>query len=232
MLTKQTLENGIDMELDQVTDADTSLVKEIAYEPSIYIQATVCMDWRQYSSFQLTQRESRHTKVVKDLRNAITLKLLKDILVRTESIFFSFNNTGSNDQCTTGYNVTYCFTVVNTGDSYLGDVAISSVDLGYSHPVEGIIAPQDKVLVTFTASIDSSINITASVEANPTLEDGTDIPSAATVSSDDPAGQRELEYSPAITIDNLVAIGNGGDDACSSARNYVEGPVSRNQRHK
>jgi hypothetical protein len=44
--------------------------------------------------------------------------------------------------------------------------------------------------------------------------------------STDSANQELIPYNPAISIDNLVYIGDDGSDGCPLARDFVEGPVS------
>lgn len=119
----------------------------------------------------------------------------------------------------------------NTGDSFLGTVQVTSDDLGFTGTIDGTIPPKESKILTYKTVIESTTNITASVEGNPTLDDGTDIPSAETVVASDPAGHRELQYSPSINIDNLVVIGNSGADSCGDARDYVEGPVRAKAWH-
>ena len=56
-----------------------------------------------------------------------------------------------------GYDVTYCFTVFNTGDSYLGSVTVTSDDLGFTGSIEGNVPPQESKVLTFKTSIELSL---------------------------------------------------------------------------
>jgi hypothetical protein len=149
------------------------------------------------------------------------------------------------NNCIPGTIITYCILITNTGDSYLSGLQIEISTLDYDLAVQGVVGPGESRSVAYTLPIEATIVATAKATANPTLgkdegrvsklnltnnntvtEDGTRIPSATTVMSSDPANQELIPYKPAISIDNLVYIGDGGSDGCASARDFVEGPVS------
>ncbi len=99
-----------------------------------------------------------------------------------------------------GGDVTYTYVVTNTGDSYLSDLIIvddagtptdTSDDVMLTSTecadLAGPVAPEANVSCTTTLAVTVDTTNIATVEGNPTLEDGTDIPSLDNPSDDDDA---------------------------------------------
>ncbi|MDH5607299.1 MAG: sortase, partial [Anaerolineae bacterium] len=92
-----------------------------------------------------------------------------------------------------GANITYCFTVTNTGDTYLDTVTISDSDLGITHTDMTLLsgstplAPAASLVYYYETTITGALINTASVSANPTDSGGVDIPGLTNPSDDDTA---------------------------------------------
>ena len=56
----------------------------------------------------------------------------------------------------------------------------------------------------------------------PCLDDGTNVPDTADVTSADPSGVDMLPYMPSVGIINIVYLGNDNGISCGSAVHYVE----------
>ena len=107
--------------------------------------------------------------------------------------------------------ITYCFTVTNTGDTYLDDIEITDSTLGITHanvvtqttlsdlPLP--LAPGGTVVFYFETTLTATLTNTASVAANPTLADGTDSGDDDVTDSDTAA----VELSTAIELASFDA---------------------------
>jgi uncharacterized repeat protein (TIGR01451 family) len=103
--------------------------------------------------------------------------------------------------------VTYCFHVLNSGDTYLDDITITDGDLGI--PPNTVtrksgrtpLAPGASTVYYFQGSLDVSLVNTAAVEANPTDSRGHDLPGVTSPTDTDSAAVVVLPSAPS----NLVA---------------------------
>ena len=72
--------------------------------------------------------------------------------------------------------VTYCFEIKNKGTSYLHNIVIVVSDLSVHSYSISSLAPGESIIVVFAATIAGDLNHNAVVTANPTRNDGTDLP--------------------------------------------------------
>lgn len=121
-----------------------------------------------------------------------------------------------------GSKVTYCFNVKNTGDSYLDNITLSNEKLTYSSKVS-LLAPGVSTMVTFQRTITSSLENVVKVIANPTLASGVDIPGQPDVTATDPSSVVQLEYKPAVTVNNTVYRGSSESKDCAKSVESVTG---------
>jgi hypothetical protein len=121
--------------------------------------------------------------------------------------------------------VTICMAVKNTGDSFLGSVAVTNPTISFTDSSIGSLAPGATKMLFAEGIITATVQNTAIVTANPTLASGDDIPNAADVKSSDSSGVELLNYQPVISIDNVVYLGHDAGATCGdvSARDYAEG---------
>ena len=86
-----------------------------------------------------------------------------------------------------GDDVTYCFKIINTGDTHLSVTQVVDTDLGVNIPVNMLLAPGDMTNVFYETTISGNLVNNASVSGNPTNPQGVDIPGINDVSDDDTA---------------------------------------------
>jgi len=109
--------------------------------------------------------------------------------------------------------VTYCFVVINTGDTHLNDVTLSDTDLDPDLMQNlGLLAPGQVVTVHTETVISGDLINTADVSGNPSNPDGSDIPGLPDVTDDDPAEVREV--APAIMLEKTVYAGHDSGASC------------------
>jgi uncharacterized repeat protein (TIGR01451 family) len=113
--------------------------------------------------------------------------------------------------------VTYCFEVINKGDSYLNNVVITDKELAYTTTLPKSLAPGESFTLTYPSTITAPLKNTAVVTANPTIKDGTDIPNTNDVTWSDASSVGELVYFPSVTVDNKVYIGTDNGLACNTS---------------
>ena len=122
--------------------------------------------------------------------------------------------------------VTYCFEVMNKGDSFLDDVVIVNKDLAFEEKLAKPLAPGESITVAYPSTITSSLKNTAVVTANPVTKEGSDIPDMKEVTWSDSSSVGELVYFPSISIDNRVYIGDDNGAACETAVESVSGKAN------
>ena len=125
-----------------------------------------------------------------------------------------------------GADVTYCFKVLNTGDSYLTDIEINNIQLdNFKDNSLGMLAPGSSAFISHEDQITGTVRNTAVVSANPVTEDGTDIPNTPYVTDHDPSSVARKSHEASIDIDNVVVYGKKNVRKCSSnlALEAVEG---------
>jgi len=120
---------------------------------------------------------------------------------------------------TPGTLVTYCFEVINTGDTFLNPVVVDDPLIGYNSGNLGLLAPGDRLMVHAESAMTADLTNLAEVVGNPSNEDGSDIPDTDDVSDDDPA-EVDTE-SPAIAISKTVYSGWDGGGNCPGSERLV-----------
>lgn len=123
----------------------------------------------------------------------------------------------------TGSNVTYCFMVKNTGDTFLDSITLSNPTLSFTDTTIPRLAPGVATTVAVRKTITGAFVNTVTVTANPTLGDGTDVPNAADVTDSDTSSIGEILFKPEVKIANTVYIGDNGATSCESSVESVEG---------
>lgn len=89
--------------------------------------------------------------------------------------------------------ITYCFQIINTGDSYLGDIELSDPQLGLTigslRPLSGTVplAPGKSLYYYYETVLNTSTTNTASTTGNPVDANGNDLPGVAKPSYQDTA---------------------------------------------
>ena len=124
--------------------------------------------------------------------------------------------------------VTYCFEILNKGDTFLSNVTLIDDELSFEQNLIAPLAPGGKTMLMVTTTINSTLKNTAFVTANPTLEDGTDIPDLNDVSWSDTSTVTKLDSFANITVENHVYIGNDDGASCgnqSVAMKSVSGKI-------
>ena len=119
---------------------------------------------------------------------------------------------GSNTQ------VTYCFSVTNTGDTYLNTIQLTDNTLGINQAnmtrKSGAtpLAPGASIVYYYETVISSTLLNTAEVAANPTNAAGEDLPGLNNPSATDTA--RVIKAAPAIVLNKTVYAGHDGGAGC------------------
>jgi|GEM_PF-2128844 len=111
-----------------------------------------------------------------------------------------------------GQSVTYCFEVINTGDTFLNPVIVDDPALGYTSTNLGNLAPGASVTVHVETVMNTDLLNVADVTGNPANPDGSDIPKMENVTDDDPA-EVDVE-TPAIDLMKTVYSGWDGGGSC------------------
>ncbi len=126
-----------------------------------------------------------------------------------------------------GAPVTYCFTVTNTGDTYLNDISIDDPDLGINVANLTLIsgsqplAPAAQLVYYYETTIAGDLTNTATASGNPTDATGTDLPEVPNPSATDDA--RVVVANPDINLDKTVYLGHDNGASYASAVEHVIG---------
>lgn len=123
---------------------------------------------------------------------------------------------------TAGKACTYCFRVVNTGDTVLTNVLLTNdqLDIVTTRDIK-TLAPGESMEVSFPSSIDASILNTASVVGTPATSSGDLIKGLDDVKDTDPS---EVELvTPAVNVENTVYLGDSGPQVCADATESENG---------
>ncbi|MCF6287927.1 MAG: hypothetical protein L3J53_01645 [Proteobacteria bacterium] len=114
--------------------------------------------------------------------------------------------------------VTYCFVVTNTGGTHLDSINVTDGTIGIVHAnltlVSGTLplAPGASVTYFFDGTLTADLVNTASVTANPTDENGVDLPNGVDPTDDDTAEVSIL--TPAVDLQKTVYLGHDGGASC------------------
>jgi uncharacterized repeat protein (TIGR01451 family) len=117
-----------------------------------------------------------------------------------------------------GDDITYCFTVTNTGDTYLDGITIDDTDLGIDRTdltlLSGSEPLADGASMTFyyPSIIIGDLTNTADASGNPTDSGGTDIPGLTNPTDSDTA--QVAMYAPGIDIQKTVYAGHDSGASC------------------
>jgi hypothetical protein len=121
-----------------------------------------------------------------------------------------------------GTAVTFCFKVVNMGDTPLTNIRIVNADLGYTQTIAATTLAKkgDSTVVSVERTIVNDASNIVVVTAQPNV----DRLNLADVTSSDPSRAGKLAVTPSITIDHKVYAGaNDGGAQCNNASDAVEG---------
>lgn len=126
-----------------------------------------------------------------------------------------------------GNAITYCFVVTNTGDTYLDDIDLDDNDLGLDEAdmtwLSGSmpLAPTESLVYYYETTILMDLVNTASVEANPSEADGTDLVGVPQQTFTDTAVVDQV--SPNITLNKTVSLGAyaGGGASCRGSQSVA-----------
>lgn len=114
--------------------------------------------------------------------------------------------------------VTFVFEVTNTGDTHLGDLALTDVSLGIDQSdwvlVDGTvpIPPLGSARFLYEATVDADVVNSATVTANPTSSTGTDLLGTYSVQATDTATVER--YTPDVLLTAGVYLGLDGGASC------------------
>ena len=117
--------------------------------------------------------------------------------------------------------IVYCFRITNSGDSYLSDILVESKAMNFIQRLNTSLAPGATTLLKVPGSIVSTVQTVATVTANPSLHDGSDIEGMPNVTSTDTSSVGKLNYVARVLVDNTVYKGLDGTRGCSSASNSI-----------
>lgn len=105
-----------------------------------------------------------------------------------------------------GGDVTFCFTVTNTGDSYLDSITINDDKLDFSQTLTGVLAPSESIVVTYPSQIRGDLRNVGTVTAVPVSITGEKVGLDDVEDSDD-STVGQFDYVGGISIDNTVSSG-------------------------
>lgn len=140
-----------------------------------------------------------------------------------KTVYLGHNSGAScpGSESVTGVNgtaVTYCFRVINTGNTYLSSITVTDADLGIDQSDMTLrsgttpLAPNGVLVYYYQANIDGDLLNTAATTGNPTTSDGTDLPDGQDPTDDDTAQVDEV--APAIVINKTVYSGHDSGAGC------------------
>ena len=115
-------------------------------------------------------------------------------------------------------NVTYCFVVTNTGGTYLDAINITDAAIGITHAnltlISGTLplAPAATITYFFDGTLTADLVNTASVTANPTDENGVDLPNGVDPTDDDTAEVSLVNTG--IDLQKTVYLNHDGGASC------------------
>lgn len=155
-----------------------------------------------------------------------TTKLLFKPAIKVDNIVYEGNNGAIDcskavESLTTvgGANGTYCFTITNTGSTYLDAIKLTNADLSIPSTkyTIGKLAPGETKLVTHVGVISGNLKNAVVVTGTATYHGGATIPGVPEVAATDPSEVKIVAYAPNITISNTVYEGNNGPRECEGA---------------
>lgn len=128
----------------------------------------------------------------------------------TNTVYLGHDNGSSCDtgkvaekaQGDVGDPVTYCLKVTNTGLCHLDSVVVVDQALEYMTNAIGKLLPGESVMLSVPKSITATMANVATVTANPTYYDGSDIVGMHDVTASDPSAVEKIFYSPNIEVQN------------------------------
>ena len=120
---------------------------------------------------------------------------------------------------TNSTNLTFCFKVTNTGNTYLNNVSVSDPTLGVNLTHSGILAPNESVTLHAEATVTGDVTNTATATGNPVDENGTDLPDVSDPTDDDTANVDQI--APSIDIQTTVYPGHNGGASCPGTENVA-----------
>ncbi len=119
-----------------------------------------------------------------------------------------------------GADVTYCFTVTNTGDTHLADVTVDDPDLSIDQSDmtlrsgdPTLVAPGGTVTWSYDGTATADLTNTADTTGNPTTAGGTDLAGLADPTDSDTAAIDVV--APDVTIDKTVYAGHDAGASCA-----------------
>lgn len=116
-----------------------------------------------------------------------------------------------------GDEVTYCFEVVNTGNTYLTNVRVKNLELSYSDETTiSKLAPGESKTLHLVGSIYKALTNYAEVVADPANEDGSSL-GMPPVTDNDPSAVERTAVNPNIDITNKVYKGDDDGASCGTA---------------
>jgi len=122
-----------------------------------------------------------------------------------------------------GSDVTYCFKVINTGDTHLSNIMVTDTDIGFSTVIPGPLAPGAMQTVHADATLAADLVNTAGVNGNPTDSAGNDLPGQPDVGDMDDAEVR-TGTDPAVRLEKTVYVGHNGGASCPGSELVQDAP--------
>ncbi len=123
-----------------------------------------------------------------------------------------------------GSNVTYCFEVINTGNTYLDSLSLTDANLGINETNMTLLsgsfplAPAASALYYYETTLDGTLINTINASGNPTDSAGNDI-----AGEDDPTADDTAEVQPWGSIGDYVWYDENGDGIQDPSENGLEG---------
>ncbi len=128
--------------------------------------------------------------------------------------------TGSESiEVTTGTRVTYCFTLINSGETYLINPEIDDAELGITQADMTLLAgstpltPTESLVYYYETTATGSLLNLASAKARPSDESGNEFSDLPDLVDDDTA--RVTVQQPGVTIEKSVYVGHNNGASCS-----------------
>lgn len=117
---------------------------------------------------------------------------------------------------TYGTNVTYCFTIINTGDTHLANIVLSNTPLSFGRDSFKLLAPGENTTVSLASMIEHDLENLAVVNANPVTSEGKEIQDVEDVGCEDPSGVKKIDSLANVTITNTVYRDHDGGKKCGT----------------
>jgi uncharacterized repeat protein (TIGR01451 family) len=133
-----------------------------------------------------------------------------------------------------GTDVVYCFNITNMGNSFLSSIEIVNAELIFKNSSMPILAPGNSIMITVVSKIAANLTNTVSVNAKPTLVDGTAITGKDDVKASDPSSvvlkvglDGNVKSGDVLPVgkcmeDNWKLAGNTAGLVCASKDIYIE----------